>query len=562
MVRLLTKLFDKQINSITVAAILVAGSSLVSRLLGVFRDRILAGEFGAGDTLDIYYAAFRIPDLVFNLLVLGALSAGFIPLFTGLVKDEKDTGNNKQAWSFANNLLNIMIIGLLILILILEIVAPVLTKLITPGFSDKKLELTVALTRIMFFSPLLLGISSVFSGILQSFKRFFVYSLSPIFYNIGIIIGALFFVPFWGIYGLAWGVVLGAFMHLVVQLPLVFRMGYRYGLQFKLKDEMIKRIGRLMVPRTLSLAITQVNLVVITIIASTLESGSLTIFNFANNLQSFPVGIFGISFAVAAFPALSNAARNPKKIVEHFSGTLRQILFFIVPFSVIIVALRAQIVRAVLGTGAFTWEDTILTMDTLGYFMIGLFAQATIPLLVRMFYARQNSKTPFYIGLFAIAVNIALSLWLPKVTLCNLLVGTSGLVSSACLPLGVKGLALAFSISSILNFVLLWYALKKNIGALDGKHIVRSTLKFIFAASIAALVVQGMKEVVWPYIDMTKTWGIIFQGGVAGALGLLVYAAVCSLLQSEELLGFWESFKRRMLWKKIEAGDQGEARGI
>lgn len=225
-------------------------------------------------------------------------------------------------------------------------------------------------------------------------------------------------------------------------------------------------------------------------------------------------------------------------------------------------ALRAQIVRAVLGTGAFTWRDTILTMQTLGYFMVGLFAQATIPLLVRMFYARQNSKTPFYIGLVAVFVNILLSLWLPKITICNNVIGPQGLISSECSPLGVAGLALAFSLSSIINFVLLWILLRKSIGELDGRRILKSSVKFIFAAIAAGLVVQGMKDVVLPYVNMEKTWGIIVQGGVAGAFGLLIYFAVCSLAQSEELFGFWSSFKRRLSWKKIDAGDQGEARGI
>jgi len=547
---MIKKLFNGQINSITAAAGLVAVSSLVSRFLGIFRDRILAGEFGAGDTLDIYYAAFRVPDLIFNLLVLGALSAGFIPIFTGLlknplskIKDVFSHKENKEAWALASGVLNILALSLFILCGIGIIFAPFLVKIITPGFTGEKMALTVSLTRIMFLSPLFLGISSVFGGILQSFRRFFVYSLSPILYNIGIIIGALYFVPIWGIYGLAWGVVLGAGAHMLVQWPTVLSLGYRYRFKFGLKNKNIRQIGKMMIPRTMSLAISQINLLVITIIASTMASGSLAVFNFANNLQSFPVGIFGISFAIAAFPAMSQVAFDRKKMIKNLSLTIRQILFFIIPSTVLLITLRAQIIRVILGTGNFDWQDTILTINTLGFFSLSLFAQALIPLLIRAFYARHNSRTPFVIGLVAATMNVFLSLWLSK-------------------DYGVAGLSLAFSIASIINFIILWFVLRIEIGSLDEIKILISTIKFTAAAISCGAVVQGMKLLIWPYIDMTKLWGVLAQGLIAGLAGIVFYLAVCSLLQSEELYGLWQSIKKRLPGKKIETGDQGEARGI
>ncbi len=550
---MIKRLFQGQINNITVAAGLVAFSSLVSRFLGIFRDRILAGEFGAGDVLDVYYAAFRVPDLIFNLLVLGALSAGFIPVFTSLLKNPlaKVKGwvsgeKNKEAWNLVNDLLNILLIGLVIFCSLGIIFAPALTRLIAPGFNSEMQSLTASLTRIMFLSPLLLGISSIFGGILQSFKRFFVYSLAPIMYNIGIIVGALYLVPIWGIYGLAWGVVFGALMHMLVQLPMVISLGFRHKFRFNFKSSQIKKIGTMMIPRTMSLAISQINLVVITIIASTLAVGSLAVFNFANNLQSFPIGIFGISFAIAAFPTMSAAAFNKKKLVKSFSSTLRQILFFIVPATVLLITLRAQIIRVVLGAGNFNWEDTVLTMNTLGFFSISLFAQALLPLLIRVFYARHNSSTPFFIGLISAIANVILSLWLSR-------------------SYGVAGLALGFSIASILNFILLWLALHIEIGNLDELRILSSTIKFSAAAVLAGVAVQSVKLLVWPYIDMTRTWGVFTQGFLAGSVGILIYAIICFLLRSEEFIAIWTPIKCRLCrppWKKVETGDQGEARGI
>lgn len=544
------KIFSGKINSITAAAIMVAFFSFISRLLGIFRDRILAGEFGAGDTLDVYYAAFRIPDLVFNLLVLGALSAGFVPIFTKLLNNHfEKTKNiifkkeNQEAWLLANNIINLLGIFLIIFCGLGIIFSSQLMGLVAPGFNAEKQQVASALTRIMFLSPFFLGFSSVFGGILQSFKRFFVYSLSPVFYNVGIIIGALYLVPIWGVYGLAWGVVLGAFLHLAIQAPLAFRLGFRYKLLFSFKDKNVREIGMMMFPRTMSLAVSQINLLVITIISSTLASGSLAIFNLANNLQSFAIGMFGISFAVAAFPTLSAVAFRKKELIINFSSTIRQILFFIVPSTVLLITLRAQIIRVVLGSGNFDWEDTILTIDTLGFFAISLFAQAALPLLARMYYARHNSATPFYVGIVSALANVFLSLWLVKIY-------------------GVAGLALAFSIASIINFILLWILLRLEIGDMDEVRILFSTIKFSLSAIACGLTVQGMKYVVWPYVDMSTFVGVLTQGLTAGMAGILAYLAFCSLLKSEEFYSFWEAIKRRLPAKKISTGDSGEARGI
>ncbi|MFA6416602.1 MAG: murein biosynthesis integral membrane protein MurJ [Patescibacteria group bacterium] len=542
------RIFNRQINNITVAAALVAFSSLISRVLGVVRDRILAGRFGAGSTLDIYYAAFRIPDLIFNLIVLGALSAGFIPIFTSLIKDSQgDHGerrqSNKEAWALASNVLNFLILGLAFLSILGIIFAPLLTRLITPGFGPEEQLKTTLLTRIMFLSPVFLGLSGVLGGILQSFKRFLVYSFAPIFYNLGIIIGALYFTEHLGINGLAWGVVLGAFMHFVVQLPAVYHLGYRYLFKLTWQDINTIKIGRMMVPRTMSLAISQINLVVITIIASTLPSGSLTAFNFANNLQSFPVGIFGISFAIAAFPALAEHAHNKHKLTVHFSSTMRQILFFIIPATVLIVTLRAQIIRVVLGTGNFDWRSTFMTMDTLAFFSLSLFAQATIPLVVRVFYARHNSRTPLYFGLISIIINIILSFYLGKI-------------------MGVAGLALAFSVASILNLILLWGWLYVKVGALDLVNILSASAKFVVAAIAAGLTAQIMKVVVWPFISMDKFSGVFIQLTASFVSGLLMYAFFCYLLNSEEFFSLLSTMKRHLPFKKVKLEDQGEARGV
>ena len=541
---MIKKIIFSKINSISAAAFLIALSSLASRFLGIFRDHILAGQFGASRALDIYYSAFRIPDFIFNLLILGSLSAGFIPVFAALLKEKGQEGEaSDDAWRLVSNIFNILLVAMIVISTLGIIFANPLIKLISPGFTPAEQDLTAQLTRIMFLSPVFLGLSGIVGGVLQSLKRFLAYSLSPVMYNLGIIFGAIFLVPKYGILGLGWGVVIGAFLHFMVQLPTFISLGFRYHPIFNLKNPAARRIGRLMVPRTLSLAVTQINLFTITIMASTMAGGSLAVFNFVNNLQSFPIGIFGISFAVAAFPAFALLAHEKDKLIASISATMRQILFFIIPATAVFLTLRAQIVRIILGSGKFDWTGTVMSIDTLAIFSISLFSQALIPLLVRVFYARHNTKRPFLIGIFVDTFNVGLSWWL------------GGLW-------GIRGLALAFSIANIIYLVILWIFLRVELGGLDSRKVIKATFKFIVASTVAALAMQQMKSIVWPFIDMTKVWGVFVQGALAGIVGLAVYFLGCYLLKSEEFFNMYRTLRTRLNWRKVTGEDQGEARGV
>ncbi|MDD4995417.1 MAG: murein biosynthesis integral membrane protein MurJ [Patescibacteria group bacterium] len=525
----LKNFFNGKSTSIISAAVIVAAASFASRLLGVVRDRILAGQFGAGDELDIYYAAFRLPDLVYSLLVAGALSAGFIPIFAELISGDK---SQKAAWRVANGVLNIVFLGTAALCAILALLAPYIIPFVTPGFSGEKLEFTIQLSRIMFLSPLFLGLGAVFGGILQTHKRFILYSVAPIFYNLGIIFGALFLVDRFGLAGLAYGVAIGAFLHFAVQIPGAYALGWRYSPALPLGDKHVRKIGKMMVPRVLSLAVNNINIIVITAIASTLAAGSVAVFNLANNLQYFPVGIIGFSFAIAAFPTISEfaASESWEKFRKAFSNTVRDILFFMIPASIVFLLLRAQIVRVILGYGEFSWEDTILTADALAFFALSLFAQAIVPLLVRMFFAVKNTATPFIAAILSAALNIALALWLIE-------------------PLGVVGLALAFTAASIFNAVFLWVALRFRVGYLFEFTIIQSLYKITVAALAMGLVIQVSKYLVEPFVNMQTFIGILTQGAVAGGLGLLVYCLVCLILRSPEMLNFKASLQRKLFKK-------------
>ncbi len=436
--------FNNKSKTIAAAAFILGAASLVSRLLGLIRDRILAGQFGAGDELDIYYAAFRIPDLVYSLLVFGAISAGFIPVFISYLQKDKE-----KSWYLANSILNLMTVSLISICFIFVIFTPWLMKLVAPGFDSEKLSLSIQLTRIMFLSPLFLGLSAVFGGILQSFKRFLVYSLGPIMYNLGIIFGVLFLVKYFGVLGLAYGVVLGAFMHMLIQIPSAYLCGFRWRPIFDFKFEGVQRIFKVMPARVLNLALSQINFWVMTIFASFLTIGSIAVYNLAFNIWSLPLGIFGVSFVLAVFPKLSETAqkKDMRNFVKTFFHTARRILFYTLPSAALFIILGKPIVQIILGTGSFNIDDIVLTYQTLSYFSIGLFAEALILLLLRGFFALEDTKTPFILGLLATIVRLYIA-WIFSQSM------------------GVPGLALGFSIGSIVYFILLSIALGRKIRSL------------------------------------------------------------------------------------------------
>jgi len=374
------------------------------------------------------------------------------------------------------------------------------------------------LTRIMFLSPIFLGVSGIFGGILNSFKRFLIYSIAPLLYNLGIITGALFFVKPFGIAGLAWGVVLGAFLHMGLQYPNVKLTGMKYFPRLDFKNKSLRRVIKLMIPRTMGLAVTQINLLVITIIASTLSAGSLAIFNFANNLQNAPLGFLSVPFVLAVFPTLSHLAarENWEGFIANFSKVFRQILFFIIPVSVLMLVLRAQIVRIVLGTGKFDWEDTILTFQALGIFSVSLFAQCLVPLLARAFYAIHNTRIPFYTGLAAEGVNLVLALTLSKYY-------------------GILGLVWAFTFASVVNMFLLILILRKKLANLDDKKIISVVLKIAVAALAAGLVAQLAKYFTSIYLNLDTFVGVFSQLLAAAIAGITIYLAIAYVFGLEEL---------------------------
>lgn len=518
------------------ATLLLIAASIGSNVLGMLRNHFFAERIPTS-VLAPYFAAFRIPDLIFNLVVLGVLSSIFIPVFMDHLAHKDKEG----AFGFTNNLINFTIISLSAASLILFFLMPYFTNLIAPGFSQASKELTTKLAQIMLLSPIIFGLSSIAGGILNSFKKFFAYALAPLFYNLGIIFGTIFLTPRFGVYGLAYGVLLGAFLHFLIQLPSVVKLGYRWKPVLSLRDKSIREVLRLAPPRIGGLLANQANFFILTIIGSIIGGGSIAYLNLANDMQTFVSVVFGISFATIVFPILTEKASLEKTddFIREFSTSFRQILFFVIPASIGLILLRGQITRLILGYGFFKIIDTKLTAAVLGAFALSLFAQATIPLLVRAFYALKDTKTPFYAASFSVLVNILGSLTLPK------FFSQYAIDPERGITFAVVGLAASFTIASFVNMLILLFALHKRMGNLDDLKIVNSLSKIVVSSALMALTVQYLKYAVSPIINPRHpVFGFTVQTLTVVFAGAGVYFLITYLFKCDEIKGFKNIFKK------------------
>jgi putative peptidoglycan lipid II flippase len=504
--------------------LLLALSALLSRFLGVVRDHLLAKAFGATAgtgiyNLDTYYAAFRIPDLLYNLLIFGAVSAAFIPIFTQYKKE----GRFDDAWAFASSMLHLMLIGILIISGIAYIFAPYLVHVVASGFDEEALFLTVRLMRIMLLSPIIFAFSSILISIQDSFKTFFWRSLAPLFYNAGIIFGIIYFGQQFGVVGVTWGVIIGAVLQLIVQLPALFQVGYKHCWMLGFRRPDVREAFRLLIPRILGLSLTQLTLLVNTLIASFLMTGSITIFYLSDNLQALPLGIIAISFAITSFATLSELATEltTDAFAMEIKRVMQQVLFLIIPATLGMLILRSEIIDVILVSGKFSASDANITQMVLGFLLISLFAQSLIPLLSRGFYAYHNTKTPVLTALVGAIISIGGSVLL-----------------ALYMDFGIIGIAIAFSFGMIANFTLLYLSMQKKLArdVLDWLNV----LKMIFSGLVMAVAVALARQ--WLTFDGTLIQKISVLA-IFTLIGMAVYFIMASLFDVPE---------RKMIWRQVK----------
>jgi len=503
-------------NSRVVKAAGVVGvATFASRILGFIRDAVIAWFFGAGFSSDAFIAAFRIPNLLRRLFAEGSLSSAFIPVFTEyLIKQGED-----EAFHLARSAFRLLSVLLVIVTICGILLSPWIVRLIAPGFSADKLSLTIILTRLMFPYIFFIGMVALCMGILNVLGHFAAPALAPALLNISII-GSVFFIsPFMKppVIGLGIGVLIGGIFQLLLQLPVLIQKGFHFWEKAKMIHPGIKRVGALMPPVILGGAVYQINILVGTLLASLLAQGSVTYLYFADRLVQFPLGVFAIATATAVLPSLSRQAATGdlNTLKDTFAHALKLVFFITIPASVGLIFLREPIIALLFQRGEFDAQATRLTAQALLYYAMGLWAFSAVRIIVATFFALQDTKTPLKMAGVAIVANIVLGVVLMK-------------------PLAHGGLALATSLASMMNLVLLLGALRTKLGALGWKNISLSVCRSVACSVIMGVAISMATLFIFP--DSNKTLsGMI--GGVAGsiAVGLCVYAAASYMLKSPEL---------------------------
>jgi putative peptidoglycan lipid II flippase len=548
MVRKILSFLYKETDKLHHAAFLLAFFSIMSQILAFLRDRGLAHFFGAGTELDIYYAAFRIPDLIFVTVASMVSLSVLVPFIV-----ERERGGREAVRAFVDDIFSFFSIVIALVAVVAFFLIPTVVPIIFKGFSPEALAETISLSRILLISPILLGLSNLFGSLTQAYNRFLIYASAPVLYNAGIIAGIMFLAPRMGIAGVAWGVAIGSMLHLAIQIPAVLAMKLMPRPKiFGFSN--LKRVIGLSLPRTLTLSTSHMASLFLISLASLMTAGSISIFSFAQNISSVPLSIIGVSYSLAAFPTLSRhfSDKNLKAFVEQMSVTIRHIIFWSLPVVALFIVLRAQIVRVLLGTGNFDWNDTRLTAAALAIFAVSALSQSLLLLFIRAFYSAGHTRKPLIMNMASTLLLILISYLAVKFFYAS---GVFGLFFASLLKVEdipgtvVLMLPLGFTIGTIVNSIIHWKAFENDFGKFDA-----DTYRTLFV-SFAGAIFVGMGSYVGLNIfalvfDLQTLTGIFLQGLCAGLIGIATGLMVLWLLGSRELRESWKAIREK--WGDVE----------
>jgi putative peptidoglycan lipid II flippase len=497
------------------AGIVVSGAFLISRLLGYVRFVVIGNSGLLPGELDTFFAAFRLPDLIFQLVAAGALSSALIPVMAALLAN----GEESLAWRVVSTIVNLMLIALTAMAIGLFILAPVVMQVIAPGFGPAQLEKTVELTRTMLLSPIFLALGAVATSVLNSGGRFGAAALAPIIYNLVIIGAALLLVPSFGVEGLAIGVVLGSLGHLLVQVRPLARLGFRYSPQIDRHDPHARQALLLMAPRAIGLGATQITFIVVGALATTVGVGALSDFNFAFVLLQIPLGVIGVPLGIVVLPTLSRnaAVGHEVSFASLLTRALRLLVYVMVPITAVTIILRQPVVEVLFGSGKIAQADLDLIAATLAFFAVGLTAHALIAVLARGFYARQDTVTPVLAAIAAVVINCSLAV---------VLVG----------PYGLQGIALAIAVAAWIEALALLAVLHHRLPHFELRGLVRVGIEGVVGSALAGAVAFLASE--WLARVVGAAPGRIALIGEVILVSLvfgLVYAAISLVLRIPEL---------------------------
>lgn len=547
MVKKFLSFLYRETHSLNQAALLLGFLSLASQLVGFLRDRLLASHFGAGTELDLYYAAFRIPDFLFVSVASIVSLSVLVPFII-----EKEGEGKEALREFLNQIFSFFIYFMFTVVAITYYFMPEFSTILFKGFSAEAIEKVVFISRLMLLSPLLLGVSNLFGSITQAYNRFMIYAFAPVLYNAGIVIGIFFLSDRFGIEGVAFGVVLGALMHLLIQVPFLWGEKLLPHFRFALNYKLIKKVVKISLPRTLTLSMSSIVFVFLVALASRIGEGSVSILNFANNLQTISLSLIGVSYSLAAFPTLTRKfqEKNIPAFLEQMKTTARLIIFWSLPFTALMVVLRAQIVRVLLGAGLFDWTATRLTAAAVALFVLSTVFQSLLLLLMRGFYSAGHTQKPFYINLVSTVVLLFSTYGLVKLFYASSTF--SYFVTSLMKVEDVPGsamlmLPLGFSLGMIFNGLLLWVAFEQEFRGFS-RGVARSLFHGVGTSFIMGGVGYAGLNLFDKFFDLNTSMGILLQGLCSGLLAIVFGIITLTLLKSPELTDIFGALKSRF-WK-------------
>ena len=533
-------------SSILSAAFVIMIMVIFSTVLGLVRQRLFLHYFEPSE-LSLFFAAFRIPDMVFQVLAFGMFSSAFIPVFTKTHKRDP-----KEAFEISMRVMSIGLTVFIIFACVFAVFANSIYGLVAPGYSNQEHETIANLSRILLMAQGLFVVSYVLTGVLESLRRFLIPALAPIFYNLGIILVTVLFSQKIGLAAPAIGAVFGAFLHLIIQVPAAKNLGMKFGFTLSL-NEGVRKIGKLAAPRVLELGFLQTSKMVELYLTSIIASASLTYYSLADSVRIMPITLFGVSLAKAALPTLSSESDDPKAYRKSFLTTWYQIMFFVLPVTAVLMVLRIPAIRLLFGTDRFDWEATVQTGLVLSVFAISIPFQASVALLSRAFYALHDTKTPVKISMIGVVVTIVMALTL-----------TLGL------SLPTWSLALAYSIGSAFQAISLYYILSKRLngGTLFAlKPVLTSVVSSVAAAGVMYFVIKFFDRSVWIkrlsfltdikalkdlnfesfVVDTRYTFNLLILTVITALLGGVIYLAMQYVLGSKELGAFIGMLRKRKL---------------
>jgi len=521
-------------EQVTKAAGVVGSATLLSRILGFVRDMVIAGFFGAGMASDAFFVAFRIPNLLRRLFAEGSLTIAFVPVFTAYLENDGPSA----AFLFARSAIRLISILLALSAVIGILLSPVIVRIMAPGFMvfPEKLELTITLTRFMFPYIFFIGLVALCMGILNALGHFAAPAMAPVMLNLAMILAVLCLSPHLEqpVFGLAIGVLLGGLLQLLLQVPFLLRKGVIFWEKASLFHPGLKRIGTLMLPAVFGAAVYQINILVGTLLASLLPEGSVSYLYYADRLVQFPLGIFAIAAATAVLPSFSKyaATGNTAALSDTFGYAMRLVSFITIPSMVGLIILREPIIGLLFKRGAFDSQTTSLTAEALLFYGIGLWAFSAVRIVVALFYALQDTRTPVKTAAISIGVNILLGIALMW-------------------PLKHGGLALATSLASMVNLCLLIQALRKKVGMLDWRQILKSVQKTLFCSAIMGIAVFLTGTIAIPQAQLT--FGKLLMGVCVSILiGIGSYMGCAMLVKCPEARDLIKMFHDRTAAKARE----------